>query len=205
MAAPGGPIADLFDQVANVTLTTLPVPCAGMHRVGRKSSGEPYFGRSGGNRWDDPLGVFGVCYLGDSLVTAFAETVLHDREPVDGEFHLAASEIEDRFAIGFGAGTLRVVDLSGVLLKRLGFKNDICAGTDYSPSQKLSRAIYQHPIGADGIRYVSRQVNNQYAYAVFDRAAPAFGPPIYTKLPEHADLPKVIGTFHARIHGRPIR
>ncbi|MDB5974582.1 MAG: hypothetical protein JWR07_1342 [Nevskia sp.] len=202
MAAPGSPGPDLFDQVANVTLATKAVSCTGLNRVGRKSTGEPYFGSSGGNRWDDPLGVYGVCYLGDSLVTAFAESVLHDREPIDGQFHLASSEIDDRFAIGFGSGTLHVVDLTGVLLKRLGFKNDICAGADYGEAQKLSRAIYQHPAGVAGIRYVSRQVNTQYAYAIFDRAASSFGPPIYTKLQEHADLSSVIGAFHARIHGR---
>lgn len=99
-----------------------------------------------------------------------------------------------------------MADLSGVLLRRLGFKNDICAGADYGPPQKLSRAIYQHPAGVDGFRYVSRQVNTQYAYAIFDRAAPTFGAPVYTKLPEHADLSTVISMFHARVHGRrPVR
>jgi hypothetical protein len=56
-----------------------------LYRVSSHDSGEPFFGRSGGSRFDDAAKVvarrFGTCYLGLSLTVAFAESVIHDVEP----------------------------------------------------------------------------------------------------------------------------
>ena len=64
---------------------------------------------------------------------------------------------------------LQVVDLTGAALVRLGLNNDISAG-DYAISQLWSRAIYELPGGFDGIRYRSRQLNDEYCYALFERS-----------------------------------
>src|SRR5258708_25481109 len=36
-----------------------------------------YFGKAAANRWDDPLSVFGVFYVGESFDAAAVETLLH--------------------------------------------------------------------------------------------------------------------------------
>ena len=68
---------------------------AGLVRVGSRDTGEPYFGQSAGNRFDDPRELaadrFGTCYLGVNLRTAIAESV-------DGRFQVAATEWSRRWA-----------------------------------------------------------------------------------------------------------
>lgn len=55
------------------------MPVSKLYRISRYSSGEPYFGRTGANRFDDPTRAkarrFGTCYLGLSLEVAIAETM----------------------------------------------------------------------------------------------------------------------------------
>ncbi len=64
-------------------------------RVSRHAKDEPYFGRSGANRFDDyrRSKPFGTCYFGLTLDVAFAETVLHDEMPVRGGFEIAVEEL----------------------------------------------------------------------------------------------------------------
>ena len=45
-------------------------------RIHRTGLGALHFGASGDNRFDDPLGQYGVCYAARSLEGAFAETCL---------------------------------------------------------------------------------------------------------------------------------
>lgn len=52
----------------------------------------------------------------------------------------------------------------------LGLNNDVSAGDDYTMTQLWSRAIYDSDPRWDGIRYVSRQSNRGFAYAIFDRS-----------------------------------
>jgi hypothetical protein len=54
---------------------------------------------------------------------------------------------------------LLLADLTGSALKALGLNNDISASADYVTSQRW-----------DGIRYVSRQMNQGFAYAMFKRS-----------------------------------
>ncbi len=68
------------EHFANATLVTREIPPAVLVRVSRYETGEPYFGKSGGNRFDDPRKRrrYGTSYFGFDLHCAFAETVLHD-------------------------------------------------------------------------------------------------------------------------------
>ena len=54
-------------------------------------------------------------------------------------------------------------------LKSLGMNNDISASADYTTSQVWARAIHGASSRWDGIRYVSRQMNKGFAYAIFER------------------------------------
>ena len=62
------------------------------------------------------------------------------------------------------------IDLSGAALKALGLNNDISATADYTASQAWARAIHDASPRWDGIRYVSRQMNKGFAYAIFERS-----------------------------------
>ncbi|WP_260428384.1 RES family NAD+ phosphorylase [Burkholderia sp. Bp9031] len=80
--------------------------------------GEPYFGKAGGNRFDDsrPRRRYGTSYFGFDLRCAFAETVLHD-EVADlelGGFPLVTTEL-DRYVFSFDGAPLNVAVLHGLL------------------------------------------------------------------------------------------
>lgn len=66
--------------------------------------------------------------------------------------------------------TLVLADLTGAALKSLGLNNDISASADYSTSQARAQEIHDSGSRWDGIRYVSRQLNNGFAYAIFQRS-----------------------------------
>lgn len=55
-------------------LSTVSLDPCGLWRVSRFAQGEPYFGRSAANRFDDPHRTakrrFGTCYLGCSMAIA---------------------------------------------------------------------------------------------------------------------------------------
>ena len=60
-----------------------------------------------------------------------------------------------------------LADLTGAALKALGLNNDLSASADYAASQ--ARAIHGANPRWDGMRYVSRQLNKRFAYAIFER------------------------------------
>lgn len=55
---------------AAVRFSPVNVDPSALVRVSRHDTGEPYFGRSGGCRFDDPRKSFGTCYLGFNLTVA---------------------------------------------------------------------------------------------------------------------------------------
>lgn len=156
-------------------------------RISAYHAGEPYFGASGNNRFDAPLTAaglrnFGVCYFGTHLEVAMAESILHDEEPVNGRFHIARSQVDDRFALYFSGRALHLLDLTGVLLKRLGGSAELAGTTDYGITQQWSRAVHRNPAGYDGFLYMSRHHNTRRAVALFDRAADKVRLDAYAKL-----------------------
>lgn len=182
---PSADFADLPLHVRNVPVTSL-------RRIGRHDSGEPYFGKHAGNRFDDPRKHFGTCYCGQHLDTAIAETVLHDEMPEKGQFRIRQEDIDARylvtFAEGAGNGVLRLADLTGAHLKRLGGDNSLSAECPYDVTQQWSAAVHAHPANVDGFLFVSRQLNNKRAVVVFDRASTKFGAATYKPLPRARGL-----------------
>ena len=141
-------------------------------------SGEPFWARAGNYRFDAPAGMavpFGVCYAGDSVETAFAESVIHTT-PFGGTHCVSAIEWARRQPVGFAMAPghrrkrLKLVDFAGAALKRLGLNNDICASDDYRIAQAWAAAIHASSPQWDGLRDVSRQCNTGFAVALFDRA-----------------------------------
>jgi hypothetical protein len=120
---------------------------ADLVRVTRFQAGEPFFGQSGANRFDDyrrPKRTrFGTCYSGLGLLVAFAETVLHDEIAVDGRFQITLSRLTDRHVVTFSGHPLRIADCAGVALKRMG--------ADGSLSTEMPYDMPQHDPGATDV------------------------------------------------------
>jgi len=82
-------------NLRELDLATVAIRAVDLFRISRYVTGEPYFGRTKANRFDDPRRTkkqrFGTCYCGLDLETAIAETLLHDEMPVRGNFKLSFS------------------------------------------------------------------------------------------------------------------
>lgn len=167
-----------------------------LHRISGHDSGEPYFGKRGVYRFDDPARRYGTCYCGLDLDTAIAESILHDELPIDGVFELAESQLTSRYLVKFaprsGGATLTFADLTGHSLKRLGADNAISSEYPYGMPQAWSAAVHAHPANVDGILFVSRQLNTKKAAVLFDRASRKLGTATY------ADLSSVRGLAAAK-------
>jgi hypothetical protein len=169
-SAPAANFSDLQLRVEELAASDL-------IRISRRDTGEPFFGKTGGNRFDDPRRHlpppkrFGACYCGETFDCAIAETLLHDAPlDVDGEFTLPKEEF-NRFVIRFKdtAKPLRIANITGRFLKTLGGDNAISATMDYILTQAWSLAIFNHTAKVDGFRYVSRHINTDMAIVLFDR------------------------------------
>jgi len=153
------------------------VAVSSLVRLSRFPSTEPYWSKAARYRFDDALpgqsSQFGVCYGATTLETAFAESVLRENALFEGgRFMVADADLRGRWEVRFAhpkKKRLRVVDLTGLALKLMGLNNDISAGDDYTVSQRWARAIHDADPTWDGIRYVARQSNKGFAYALFER------------------------------------
>jgi len=153
------------------------IKVASLLRLSRQPMTEPYWS-VGVYRFDDPepdrVGAFGTCYAATAIDVAFAESIIHGcGRFVAGAYEVPAAELTGRSVVRFGCGprkTLLVADLTGAGLKSLGLNNDISASGDYAITQVWGQAIHDASPRWDGIRYVSRQMNKGFAYAIFDRS-----------------------------------
>ena len=146
-------------------------------RLSRRPATEAYWS-AGVYRFDDPdpggAGPFGTCYTASTIEVAFAESIIHEcGRFVRGCYEVPAAELTERSVVRFACArrkTLVLADLTGAALKALGLNNDISASADYTASQAWARAIHGANPRWDGIRYVSRQMNKGFAYAIFERS-----------------------------------
>jgi hypothetical protein len=153
------------------------VDVASLVRLSRYPATEPYWS-TGVHRFDDPdpgsTGTFGTCYTASTIEVAFAESVIHEcGRFVRGSYEVPAAELTERSVVRFGCErrkSLVLADLTGAALKALGLNNDISASADYTASHAWARAIHGASPRWDGIRYVSRQMNKGFAYAIFERS-----------------------------------
>ena len=125
-----------------------------------------HFGRSGSNRFDDPAGGFGVCYLAESKEGAFVETIGRQKLKV-GVIPRRVVEEQEIIEVELEA-PLEVLDFDGPNLLKLGADASITGGRDYEASQAWSAAIATHPDGVDGLRYRARHQTEEFSVAVFD-------------------------------------
>jgi len=127
------------------------VDVSSLIRLSRDPATEPYWS-AGVYRFDDPRpereGGFGVCYAGNSIAVAFAESVIHEvGRFVDGRYEVPITELTERWVVRFRCArrkTLVLADLTGESLKALGLNNDISATNDY----RLPRPAALGPSGS---------------------------------------------------------
>jgi hypothetical protein len=131
-----------------------------------------------GSRFSDPRPLpekdrFGVLYLGESVAVCFLEAVLRDRRNgTIGTFPISEAEIDDRRCAQIEiANPLRMVELRGNALVRMGVPTDVPLGSSHDLSRPWSLAFHEHPDAPDGIVYPSR-LNGQTNLAIYDRAIP---------------------------------
>jgi hypothetical protein len=153
------------------------IEVASLIRLSRHPATEPYWS-TGVYRFDDPgpsgADAFGTCYTASTIGVAFAESVIHEcGRFVSGSYEVPTAELTERLVVRFACArrkTLVLADLTGAALKALGLNNDISASADYTTAQAWARAIHGATPRWDGIRYVSRQMNKGFAYAIFERS-----------------------------------
>ena len=158
-------------------LRPIRVDVASLVRLSRHPATEPYWS-AGVYRFDDPdpggANPFGTCYTASSIEVAFAESVIHEcGRFAAGRYEVPAAELDERSVVRFSGErhqTLVLADLTGAALKALGLNNDISASADYTTSQAWARAIHESSPRWAGVRYVSRQMNKGFAYAIFKRS-----------------------------------
>jgi hypothetical protein len=170
-------------------------------RVSSRNGGEPHFGRTGANRFDAPgcttgHAEFSSCYLGLSLPVAIAESVLHDEIPIDGEFQIAQSMLDNQYVIRFKGAGLRLACLTGATLKRFGGNADLAGTTDYATTQQWSLSVHRNPGQFDGFIYMSRHLNTAQAVVLFDRANERIQMACATKLVATPGFARAAKKFH---------
>lgn len=115
-----------------------------------------YYDRSSRGRFENS--DLGVLYLGETIEAAFIETFgrrLGVRY-ISREF----TRTRNLFSVESNR-PLRLVDMFGSGLVKLGADSEVTSSRDYQLSRNWSRAIYHHPERIDGIRYLSRHDNTQ--------------------------------------------
>lgn len=133
---------------------------------------EPIFfdpGLSG--RLNAPDGSYGVLYCAREQSGAFAETFLRTpgRRLIDAD--LLRRKASVRLTVG---SELNLIRLTGPGLAIVGATAEVVhGGLPYDAPQAWSKALFNHPVGADGIAYHARHDDEALCYAVFDRAGAA--------------------------------
>jgi len=192
------PPSDLHD----ISLETVEVHVESLYRISKHASGEPYFGRSAGNRFDDhsrpPSKRYGTCYLGLTLQVAIAETVLHDLMPMGGHFVVSPDELESKQVVRFQGGILKLAKLTGTALKRIVGSSEISTTFHYDLPQAWAAALHAHPAKIDGLLYMSKQINDERAVVIFNRARRKFDSASYTPLPREPDFDAAIRALSIR-------
>ena len=164
------------------------------------------FSRRARYRFDAPAGEYGTLYAAFDFTTAFAETILRNnprRQPAGGAVILDYKALEQRRVIQLAAGVeqrpLRLIKLYDDGLAAAHSDNQIAARDHYPTTQRWSHAFHGHPIGADGIVYMSRYMGSTRSVALFDRAKDAVSEADSTPLLAHPDLPDTLERFEIGI------
>ncbi len=127
-----------------------------------------FFDMSLGGRLNAPDASYGVLYAAQEESGAFAETFLR----IPGRTLIDTGLLRRKAHVRLGLlSDLRLIKLAGPGLARLGATAEIVhGGLPYDAPQTWSKALWGHPVKADGIAYYARHDDEALCYAIFDRA-----------------------------------
>lgn len=116
-----------------------------------------------------------VLYGASDALGALSETVFHD-VPVRGTKVVPHAKLRHRLVVALApARDLVLIDLTSAGLSRLGISRSELIESDarsYPETARWARALHDHPVGADGLVWVSRQHDTSRAVVLFgDRVA----------------------------------
>jgi hypothetical protein len=177
------------------------------HRLYQSRFPDPLGYGLGPSRFSDPeTGLvpperFGVIYLGSSIKVCFAEAILRDRGAARVQaFPVAWAELEAWTCAQIRVETtLRLVDLRGDGLVRMGIPTDVGRATAHELARLWSRALWAHDTKPDGIVYDSR-LNGETNLAIFDRALPKLAAVAAPRLVDcRAELATILTDFDLAI------
>jgi hypothetical protein len=150
-----------------------PVP-AGQRliRIHRLTNDAIWYGPAPGNspayRFDAPSGEYRTLYCAEELTGAFVETVLRRARRI-----VARPFVYERgWTVLASRRDLRLAKVFDEGLIHHGVTADICAGDDYSISQRFAGELHSAFSHVDGIAYRARHNNGQICFALFDRVDP---------------------------------
>ncbi|WP_437282425.1 RES family NAD+ phosphorylase [Sorangium sp. So ce375] len=153
-------------------LATRPLPIAlfrrSWFRIHWLTRDPMYFGRSGDNRFDAPDSEFGVLYAGKDARCAFIEVF----GSATGVHFVEQSELAARGLARIAPRRpLRLVNLTGEGLARVGADARLTSGESYQAARRWALAIHDHPRKPDGIAYAARHDPSRICAALFERAS----------------------------------
>ena len=158
----------LTDPSAVLKSQHLPItPLEGtLHRISHQKFADPiYWSRRGRYRFDSPTAKYGVLYTGRTFETALLEvfgdqwvTLRITAREFLKEFDVCEIRLERR---------LKVVNLSGKQLNRLGTDANIFAAFAYDVTREWASFFMDHPDAPHGIRYPSRKNQRLHNFALF--------------------------------------
>ena len=157
----------------------------------------------GPSRFSDPeIGLapparFAVVYFGSSVKVCFVEAILRDRGVGRiKSFPLEWAELENWTCAELRVEeTLRVVDLRGDHLVRMGVPTDVARARSQELGRLWSRAFWSHDEKPEGIVYDSR-LNGETNIAIYDRALAKFSALATPKLvANRSELARIIVDF----------
>lgn len=133
---------------------------------------EPIFFDTGtGGRLNAPDGSYGVLYCAREASGAFAETFLRKPGGTMIDADLMSRKAYVRLKL---RSKLTFIKLAGPGLAVLGATAEVVhGGLPYDAPQAWSKALFNHPVEADGIAYYARHDDEALCYAIFDRASAA--------------------------------
>lgn len=163
-----------------------------------------YYGRSATNRYDDPLGKYGVLYLGQDLATALMESVFHkhhwDRSP---KRSISLAEIHQRMVRVVGVlEPLNLADLTapGIMAGYFGLNLQQMTRRNYAHTQQVSAHVQaMHSEDGqptfDGVLYPSRNNYPASSIALFEQANPKVTVCADIDLPDHEEWPNFVESY----------
>lgn len=163
-----------------------------------------HFGRSGGNRYDDPALRFGTVYIGFDLATALMESVFRQhRWNRRARRVISRTEVYARMVRAIGVlEPLSLADLTApdVIASKFGLNLSQLASRRYVHTQRIAALVHAlaEPDGAprfDGVLYPSRNNHPAPCAALFDRADAKLSLVDDIALRDHVDWSSFLSTY----------